>query len=636
MCGIAGIYSIESNHKVERLQHKLSVMNQILAHRGPDDNGLWCADDQRLGLAHQRLTIIDLSQHGHQPMKAANGHIIVFNGEIYNHVELREQLKTDWEFRSQCDTEVILAAYHKYGPACVQYLRGMFAFAIWDGEKLFCARDRFGIKPLYYTIVNGVFYFASEAKALIPFLDELQVDEKALAEYITFQYPVSQRTLFKGIEQLLPAHTMVLDNCEPKIERYWDVYYQIDYDHSEKYFSQRLDELMNESIELHLRSDVPVGCYVSGGIDSSLIARLATEHSEDSLSFFNGRFSYGEGYDESPYAQEVAQACGSTLNSIDITASDFENVISKVIYHLDYPVAGPGSFPQYMVSKLVSEQVKVVLGGQGGDEIFGGYARYTLAYFEQAIKGAIDGTHRDGNFIVTPESIIPNLQILKQYKPLIKQFWSKGLFEPLDQRYFSLINRANDFSGEIDMQALDFDSVMSKFLDIFNNPNNLGNGSYFDHMTHFDFKCLLPGLLQVEDRVSMAHGIEARVPLLDHRLIEFSATVPANIKFDGGKMKHFLLSTFKNKIPENILNRKDKMGFPVPLNDWLNGELQGFVMDVLNVGKNKGREFINFDVVLNGLAETGKFSRKLWAILSLELWFQAYFDKFHEFKQMVQ
>lgn len=635
MCGIAGIIALDKQRKIDGLPKKLDALNKILKHRGPDDDGVWMSTDHRIGFAHQRLTIIDLSNHGHQPMIGQNGHVIIFNGEIYNHIELREELKSEWNFQSSSDTEVILAAYQKYGENCLDHLRGMFAFAIWDGNKLFCARDRFGIKPFYYAVVDGVFYFASEAKAIVPFLNDIKVDDKAFAEYITFQYPISQRTLFKDIHQLLPGHKLIIRDNEPKISRYWDVKYEIDFDHSEKYFRERLEDLLNDSIKVHLRSDVPVGCYVSGGIDSSLISAIATEHTGSAMPFFNGRFSYGEGYDESHYAQEVADQCNTQLHCIDITSKDFEDVIRKVIYHLDYPVAGPGSFPQYMVSKLVSEHVKVVLGGQGGDEIFGGYARYVLAYFEQSINAAIEGTYKNGHFVVTPESIIPNLQVLKEYKPLMKQFWSDGLFDSLDKRYYSLVNRAADFKDEVDWDALDFGYVFEEFHSIFNNPRNVGHASYFDKMTHFDFKCLLPGLLQVEDRVSMAHGLEARVPLLDHKLVEFAATIPADIKFEGGQMKHLLKTTFSEHIPDKIINRRDKMGFPVPLNDWVQTDLKEFVFDILNTGKSKHREYINFDSVLAHLSKTGKFSRKLWAMLSLELWHQAFQDRLNDFKKMV-
>ncbi len=626
MCGIAGIVDL-SNEPIDGLSNKLERMNHLIAHRGPDDHGNWYHQNQSVGLTHRRLSIIDLSSNAHQPMQGINDTVITFNGEIYNYIELIDSLSASWDFKTHSDTETILAAYAKYGEACVDHLRGMFAFALWDGETLFCARDRFGIKPFYYATIGNQFYFASEAKAIVSFMNQVNINQQALSEYFTFQYPISNKTLFSGIHQLLPGHFLRVKHGEIEVKRYWDVHYDIDFDHSKQHYHQKLEELLDDSINVHMRSDVEVGCYLSGGVDSSLISALCAKKSNHPVKMFHGRFTYSDAYDESGYAQITADETGGDLNIIDITSDDFINNIEKIIYHLDYPVAGPGSFPQYMVSKLVSDNVKVVLGGQGGDEIFGGYARYVIAYFEQCIKAAIDGTHNNGNFVVTPESIIPNLNVLKEYKPLMKHFWKEGLFESIDKRYLRLIDRSADFTNEVNWDELDIDYVYEEFFSIFNSTRNVKKEAYFDSMTHFDFKCLLPGLLQVEDRVSMAHGVEARVPFLDHRLVEFIATVPADIKFTDGRMKTLLKETYRSIIPDQIVNRRDKMGFPVPLNEWMRGELKDFVMDIFLTGKAKNRPFINYDAVIADLETSGRFSRKLWAFLSLELWQQQYCDK---------
>ncbi len=323
-------------------------------------------------------------------------------------------------------------------------------------------------------------------------------------------------------------------------------------------------------MRLHLRSDVPVAAYLSGGIDSSAVASLAGRD-QGGLAAFTGKFSEDPRYDESAYARLVAGQRGLELHEVDIGVADFIEQIENVAYHMDYPAAGPGSFPQYMVSRAAGEQVKVILGGQGGDEVFGGYTRYLIAYFEQCIKGAIDGTLHDGNFVVTYESIIPNLVALRNYKPLMRDFWSEGLFEDLDARYFRLINRAHDVANEVDVEALGDYSPFETFREIFNG-DNVGHEAYFDKMTHFDFKTLLPALLQVEDRVSMAHGLESRVPLLDHRLIELAATIPADVKFKDGHMKHAFKRATDKIVPKQVLERTDKMGFPVPLSEWMGGE----------------------------------------------------------------
>jgi asparagine synthase (glutamine-hydrolysing) len=628
VCGVAGIVSL-AGAPIERLEAKLWTMNDLIAHRGPDGEGIWCTADGTAGLAHRRLSILDLSPSGAQPMRGPNETVLVHNGEIYNFVELKKALEDNWTFRGTSDTETILAAYAAYGDDFLTHLRGMFAFALWDDRqhRLVAARDRFGIKPFYYAEVGDVLYFASEAKALVPFLPSIETDADALAQYLTFQYSIDELTLFKGVKQLLPGHRLVVSGGRVDVQRYWDVNYDVDWGHSPSYFYRRLRELLDESVALHLRSDVPIGGYMSGGIDSSLISILAAQLSPKNRQFFHGKFTEFPGYDESSYAELAAASAGGELHQIDITAQDFQDNIAKVIYHLDYPCAGPGSFPQFMVSQLASQHVKVVLGGQGGDEIFGGYARYLVAYFEQCIKAAIEGTYQNGNYLVTIESIIPNLGALQEYRPMIQQFWKEGLFGNLDQRYFRLIDRSGDISDEIDWAALDRKGVYERFEATFNNAANVRKEAYFDKMTHFDFKCLLPALLQVEDRMSMAHGLESRVPLLDHPLVEFAATIPADLKFEGGKMKQLIKVAFDDVLPKPLVERRDKMGFPVPLREWYAGDLKDFVGDIFNSQAARTRAFMRSDRVLQNFTNEAPFSRKTWGLLNLELWHQMFHDR---------
>ena len=634
MCGIAGCVSLDGQ-PVPDLSRRLAAMSRLIEHRGPDGHGVWSNATGSCGLAHRRLAIIDLSPTGHQPMTGPNGSVITYNGEVYNYVELMDRLKGGWTFRSASDTEAILAAYDKWGIDCLTHLRGMFAFALWDGNRLFAARDRFGIKPFYYAVVDGVFYFASEIKALLPVLPEVATDPEALAEYITFQYTIGDRSLFKHVHQLLPGHALTVSNGDVRTFRYWDVHYDIDWDHRPEWFGGQMRGLLEDSVRVHLRSDVPVGAYISGGIDSSLIGILAAREPSSGRVGFHGKFTEFPGYDESPFAYAACGKADIALHEIDITAADFRDNIAKVIYHLDQPVGGPGSFPQYMVSKLAAEHVKVVLGGQGGDEIFGGYARYLIAYLEQSLKAAIDGTYSNSkHFVVTPESIIPHLTVLQEYKPLIKQLFSKGLFGPLDERYFRLIDRSTDMTDEVDWSALDRNSVFERFQAIFNSERNVRKEAYLDSMTHFDFKCLLPALLQVEDRMSMAHGLESRVPLLDHAIVEFAASIPADVKFTGGQMKHFVKTTFGSDLPAELTGRRDKMGFPVPLKEWFSGELKDLVHDIFHTQRARHREFFNSEAILSNFEKAERFSRKVWGLLSLELWHQQFHDRAHEFRRM--
>lgn len=625
MCGIAGALDLALN-PIHDLPGRLARMNELIAHRGPDGEGTWCHDGGHAGLAHRRLAIIDLTPSGRQPMRDAGGNWVAYNGEIYNYLELREELGAD-QFRTDSDTEVLLAAYRRWGEDCVQRLRGMFAFALWDEarQKLFIARDRFGIKPLYYTVSRGVLYFASEIKALLPFVPAIETDPDGFKDYLTFQFCLGGKTLFKGVHELSPGHKLRVRDGQLAIERYWEVYYQIDWDHTARYFEERLRELIEDSVKLHMRADVPVGAYLSGGLDSSIVASVAARD-RDGFMGFTGKFAEGPEYDESAYARAVADMRGFELQEAVITSADFRDNIAKVIYHLDTPVAGPGSFPQYMVSQLAAKHRKVVLGGQGGDEIFGGYARYLIAYFEQCIKGAIDGTMNNGNFVVTYESIIPNLASLKAYKPMLKEFWKDGLFEELDSRYFRLINRAPELGSEIRWGELGDYSPFESFLKVFQGPN-VGKESYFDRMTHFDFKTLLPALLQVEDRVSMAHGLESRVPFLDHPLVELAATMPADVKFKDGTLKTMLRNTMRGVLPDLVADRKDKMGFPVPLTDWIKGDLREFVQDVFGSQAARERALVDNRLVLTSLDREPKFGRKVWGLLCLELWQQAFHDR---------
>lgn len=637
MCGIAGLIRIGGGPVVD-MRMRLEAMSKLIAHRGPNGDGTWTAPGGGVGFAHRRLSILDLSEAGAQPMRAPSGDCIVHNGEVYNFVELREELAGGWSFRSGTDTEAVVAAYDRWGIDCLDHLRGMFAFAIWDErrQRLFCARDRFGIKPFYYAVVDGILYFASEAKALLPFLPDIETDKGAFAEYLTFQYCIGENTLFKGIKQLLPGHMLVVENGSVTVRRYWDVSYDVDTDHSPAYFRRLLREKLEDSVKVHLRSDVPVGAYVSGGVDSSLMGVLASRHDGANRLAFNGRFTDHPGYDESGYAQAAAEAMNGELFIADITHQDFSRHIRDVIYHLDFPIAGPGSFPQYMVSKLAASHVRVVLGGQGGDEIFGGYARYLLAYFEQCIKAAIDGTYKNGNYVVTIESIVPNLGLLREYKPLMREFWREGLFGPMDERYFRLVNRANDMKDEVEWSELDLAAVEASYKAIFNNTSNVRKQAYFDGMTHFDFKCLLPALLTVEDRMSMAHGLESRVPLLDHPLVEFVATMPADVKMSGGRSKQVLKEVFADAIPRPILERRDKMGFPVPLKEWFEGPLNREITEVFGIMKERHRPFINADSVLANFDRVQPFSRKTWGLLSLELWYQQFHDRAPHYRSLLK
>ena len=466
MCGIAGI--IERDRSAAADPNVVVAMMNALVHRGPDDSGTHF--DGPVGLGHRRLSIIDL-ESGHQPMSNEDGTVwIVFNGEIYNYLELRRELVRNHTFKTQSDTEVIIHLYEDLGERCLERLNGMFSFAIWDARqgRLFAARDRLGIKPFYWHMDEKRFSFASEPKALFAAgLVEPEHDVQGLEEYLTFQFCLGERTLFKNVQRLEPGHYLSLRpwrDRQSAIVSYWDLNYEIDTHHTEEYYVEELQHLLRDAVRLQLRSDVPVGAHLSGGIDSSTVVSLASEAYPGKFHTFTGAFREGPEYDETAYARAVAQHTGSHYHETWPSANDFADVMPWLIYMMDEPAAGPGIFPQYFVSKLARDNVKVVLGGQGGDEIFGGYARYLVAYLEQCLKGAIYGTQEEGGkYLVTWDSIMPNLSLLQQYRPLLQSFWREGLFEDMDRRYFRLVSRLEGAEKLIEDDVWDGDSSARMF-----------------------------------------------------------------------------------------------------------------------------------------------------------------------------
>lgn len=629
MCGIFGFIKSETNTD----QNPLRILKEGISrikHRGPDGEGFWISSNNKIGMAHVRLSVIDV-EGGDQPMISDDGRfVIIYNGELYNYLELRSEIGIE-KFKNNSDTEVVLRAWEKWGEKSISKFRGMFSIAIWDNKlsKMYLVRDRMGIKPLYIYTIKNTIYFASETKAFMHLINIPKCNFKALSNYINFQYYLADKTLFKDIEQVSSACCYIIDNnLKMTNKKYWEVQYLVDYNHSEQWFIDQLKLHLDDSIFLNLRSDIDVGCYVSGGLDSSILALKAKDHKK-TLKCFNGRFVEGKDYDESEYAISVCQGNNLDLNIVDIYEKDFVENFESLIYSLDYPIAGPGSFPQYVISKAVSKHLKVIIGGQGGDEIFGGYVRYLIAYFEQCIKGAIDGTLNNGKFIVTYDSIISNLQSIKPYKALLSEFWSSGLFDDYDSRYFKLINKSNSLSGIINQDIVNFDSSQDEFYEVFW-KDNVKSDSYFDLMTHYDFKTSLPALLHVEDRVSMAHGVESRVPYLDHKLIEFSATIPADIKFKNGDLKRLLKVAFSSLTPKNVTQRKDKMGFPVPLNLWIQkkGIVREYVGDIMGSRKAKNRDYLSKNFVIDKLFDNeSPYSRNIWALLCLEVWHRKFIDK---------
>jgi asparagine synthase (glutamine-hydrolysing) len=648
MCGIAGLLHPQPR-PVDAASRTVDRMLDAMAHRGPDGQGIWSPDDTaaaRVVLGHRRLAIID-PDHGRQPMSNETGDIAVtFNGCIYNYRELRDQLAAaGHRFATACDTEVIVHAYEQWGVEAIERFNGMFAFALWDGprQKLVLCRDRIGIKPLYYHHADdGTLAFASEPKALLAggFADAA-VDPDGLRQYLTLQLSLGQCTMFRGIHRLAPAHVAVVQPGGPVQPRpYWSLRFEppdeaprvgpgdpASLDAADDWYTGRLRELLNDSVRLRLRSDVPLGAHLSGGLDSSTIVSLARGQLSDGapLATFTGAFDAGAAFDETPHAKAVAEACGTTYHETFLTAHDFAEQVPGLIEQMDYPVAGPGVFPQHMVCRLAAQHVKVTLGGQGGDELFVGYARHLIAQLEQALAAGVDRT-ADAQGGPALSDLAQALPTLRRYRPMMRYFFRDGLFDEPARRYFRLMDRSEGAIGllsENGRSVVDAEATYSDFLDLYDAPGARG---MLDQMFAFDVRAHLPALLHVEDRTSMASGLESRVPLLDHRIVELVAGCPPAVRFRGGELKHLLVGAVRDVVPRPVLQRTDKMGFPVPLNDWLRGPLGGFVQDVLLDRTARQRGLFDIAAVERAVRDSGAFSRALWGVLCVELWHRAYVD----------
>ncbi|MBS0613884.1 MAG: asparagine synthase (glutamine-hydrolyzing), partial [Proteobacteria bacterium] len=556
----------------------------------------------------------------------------VFNGEIYNYIELRNELsRRGARFTTTSDTEVLLQAYLAYGTDFVEKLNGMFAFLLHDPRKgiLVAARDHFGIKPLYLYHDAERIIFASEVKAILAHPSVRRaVDPHSLDDYLTLQYTLGTATLFKGVRKILPAHVEVFDLRTGRVlaHRYWQPRYQVDHRRTEAEFIDELKFLLADSVHLQMRSDVPVGAYLSGGRDSSAVTMLAARETPHALQTFTGAFHNGPEFDESAYARAVAQACGAVMHLAYPTERDFIDLLPRLSYHMDEPAAGPGLFPQFVVSQMASRHVKVCLGGQGGDEIFGGYARYVVAYLEQALRSAIEGGDHEAGLGVSLGDLGANLGAMRQYLPMLKRFLSKGLLEAPARRYFHLIDRSEgaleaysaEYCGRYDQNA-----VFERFKLVF---EGVDTPSFFNRMLNYDLLTGLPSLLHVEDRVSMAVSLESRVPLLDVRIVDLVAQVPPSIKFKGGEMKYLFKQAIQDLLPLSVANRQDKMGFPVPLHKWARGAAKDFFHDVLLSQRARERGLFDMKVVAELINQEAAYSRVLWGMLQLELWHREFID----------
>jgi asparagine synthase (glutamine-hydrolysing) len=603
MCGIAGQFCLDGKAPDTQL---LTSMSERLIHRGPDSEGTHIQGS--IGLAFRRLAIIDLSEEGCQPMTNEDGTLwLVFNGEIYNYVELREELiKKGHRFHSHSDTEVILHAYEEWGDGCLGHFNGMWAFALWDGkqQRLFCARDRLGIKPFYYTLAGGSFLFASEIKALLAHPDAGKCpDDMTLGTYLAWGVlDHSARTMFEGISQLEPAHAMVVTAAGPgQPFRYWDVTVSpaIRSDIPDHEAADRLLAILRDATRIHLRSDVAVGTCLSGGIDSStltvLINDLIRDEAPASVGARQKTFSAvfkDKRFDESRYIDECVAATGVDAHRVEPTPEELWDDIDRLVWIQDEPFGSLSIYAQYCVMRLARGNVKVVLDGQGADELLGGYIAYQGSYigtllrsfrWGTALREIAGGLGRHGGFF---RSAARQLLERRKRRNLLKCTSEKIL------RY----------SGNLE-------SVLYRELTSTN----------------------LPSLLHYEDRNAMAFSIESRVPYLDYRFVEYVAALPLRQKIRNGVTKTVLRTAIKGIIPESIRCRMDKMGFVTPEEVWMREDLRPFVLGVLSSDVFRARPYWNADAVIQDylkfLEGRSSYSPEVWRIVCAELWLEKFFDR---------
>ncbi len=629
MCGIAGVFEYEGRKQIDKAI--LFDMLSAIEHRGPDDRGVLFTNDLAMGM--QRLSIIDLIG-GKQPICNEDGKIsIVFNGEIYNYRELRRTLLSRGHTLStSSDTEVIVHLYEDMGEDCVNELRGMFAFAISDSarKRLFIARDRLGIKPVYYADQNSSLIFGSEIKAILTHPEVIaSLNLEGLGHYTSLKYVPAPETMFSGIHALPPGHLLTCDRDGLKVRPYWDLHFSENSEsrRSEEVCAEELEALLREAVRLHLVSDVPFGAFLSGGVDSSVVVALMQQVMNVPVKTFSVGFQGGgsEAFSELPFARLVADRFETDHHEVYVTPDDFMGLAEKIVWHLDQPIADNACVANYMVSRLAAQHVKMALTGEGGDELFAGYARYAgekLASVFQLLPAQA-------------KSIALNVaQQLPGARRLRIALSALGQSDELTRivNWFPLFDRARKpcvLTEQVFHQLSDPYAV-----DVFRQQLDGADAKgWLSRMLYVDTKLWLPDdLLARGDKTSMAVSLEGRVPLLDHKLVEFAASLPSGMKIKRLARKYLLKKVARKWLPAEVIDRK-KAGFPMPFSLWFRKECRSFVHDLLSPETTKRRGLFNSDYIQSLLLEhdagTADHGQLLWGLISVELWHRAFLDSAH-------
>ena len=627
MCGIAGFIDLWDSREARDQQERAAILDRmcrIIQHRGPDDQGVTVKPGVALGM--RRLAIIDLVS-GNQPMSGEDGSVtIVFNGEIYNFQEIKPRLEARGHvFQTHSDTEAIVHAYEEFGPECLKDLRGMFAFAIWDDKArtLFVARDRAGKKPLYYTTTaNGTFVFGSELKALLEHPDvQRDLNPEGLDAYFTLGYVPDPLSIFQNIHKLPPGCYLTFKEGKVAVRQYWDFELEPAESTREEDYLDELRLLLDESVRLRLISDVPLGAFLSGGIDSSTVVALMARNMGQPVKTFSIGF-HEDSYNELKYARVTAQKYGTDHHEFFVTP-DICEVVDDLAWHFDEPFADSSAIPTYMVSKLARDHVTVVLSGDGGDELFAGYTRYVVdrkrGGFERLPKPLREGVMRPLSERLPHAAWGRNYLHNVSLDPISRYLDSVSVFTNLNRR--SLYT--SDFARQLGPGGY-VANLFNKLVE------NVKSDEPIDRLLYLDSKTYLPGdILTKVDRMSMAVSLEARAPLLDHKLIEFVTRVPAALKLAGLETKHLLKRAVRDLVPAEILNRP-KQGFGVPIQEWINQQLRSRIHDTLSDARTKQRGYIDshYVSVLLDEHERGRrdHSMSLWALVMLELWHRQFLD----------
>jgi len=623
MCGIAGIYNF-NNKPVDPFLVK--KMSDSIMHRGPDDSGIYV--DGSVGLGHRRLSIIDLSPAGKQPMANKDQNLfIVFNGEIYNFQELRKILEgLGYVFRSKTDTEVILHSYQEWGENCLQRINGMFAFAIYDktNKKIFIARDRMGEKPLYFYIDNEKFIFASEIKAILQDNSvERKINSQGFVNYFAFGHSIAPDTIYEGIKKLLPGHYLIIKNGQIEIKQYWALNTMAGKnDRGEEFYIREIKSSFEKAVAERLVSDVPLGVFLSGGIDSSSVVAMMARHRVSPLKTFSVGFDIpGQEFNELADAKIVANYFKTEHHEIVLKEPDMISTLNKLVYHFDEPFGDAANFPVFFMSQFAKNYVTVVLTGEGGDEIFGGYRRYVVE--KNRKKLLLLSLILKNNFFGKTLDSLPKLRKIKKLARAL----------PIKDDLLRYADWLEIFSEDMRQNLFAKDSLSEKedplkaYRQYFSECKSL---SWVDRIMYLDQKILLPDCyLEKVDKASMAVGLETRAPILDYQFVELANSIPLKYKIKGLKTKCVFREAMADYLPPGTI-RKKKHGFAVPTNLWFRGKLKDYLFEVIFDDKTRSRGYFNFDYIekLYKLYQNGNqpLDSQFWLILNFELWHRQFMD----------